>query len=131
MKLFWFIILFGLAVYYFIVQAFKLSIFNAEMLLHTLYHYATGFIILSGCFVLSSTKKTKSIVIGCLAVTILFIDEIYDYRRGIENFNLMLILYNLYVLFWGALSGVAFIRLWRLRHTETLATSDHAKSLKP
>lgn len=131
MKLFWFTILFGLAVYYFVVQAFKLSVFNAEMLLHTLYHYATGFIVLSGCFLLSSTKKIKSIVIGSIAMLILFVDEIYDYRRGVESLNLMMILYNLYVLFWGALSGVASIRMWRLRHTEAFAPSDHPKSFKP
>lgn len=113
MKLFWLVFFIGLILFYFVKQALKIELDSVEMLLHTLYHFFSGFIILAGwCFYKS---KKRFIVFLVMIIAILLVDELGDYYRGVEDMSSITLVYNLYMLLWGSLAGITFINYWRHR----------------
>lgn len=113
MKLFWIVFFAGLILFYFVANALKVEIGSLEMFLHMLYHFFSGAIILAGWYFYKSKRRFKIFLL--IIFTILFVDELGDYFRGVENMSSMMLAFNLYLLFWGAVSGIAFIRYWRHR----------------
>ena len=113
MRLFWLVFGTGWIPYYFFVKALKVDVFSVEMLLHTLYYFFAGFIILAGWCFYKSKKRIKFLLISIFFI--IYIDDLTDYLRGIDVITTEMLIYNLYVLFWGSLSGVTFISYWRRR----------------
>ncbi|MGR8932768.1 MAG: hypothetical protein ACU837_00075 [Gammaproteobacteria bacterium] len=113
MKLFWLVFFTGLILFYFVKQALKIEFGSVEILLHTLYHFFSGFIVLAGWCFFKFKKRFK--VFFAIVITILLIDELGDYFRGVEDMTSIMLAYNLYMLLWGAAAGIAFINYWRHR----------------
>lgn len=105
MRLFWFVFCSGWAFIYFLDHAFKVDSFTEETLINNLYHFFTGFIFLAGAIRLNLKHKLKFFLV--LVIVILFLDEIYDYVRYVKDFTFLTLFYNLSLLLWGALSGLA------------------------
>lgn len=114
MKLFWTVFFAGLILFYFVANALKIKIDSLEMFLHMLYHFFAGAIILAGWYFYKSKRRLKIFLLSIFAI--LFIDELGDYFRGVEDMTSMMLAFNLYMLFWGAVSGIVLIRYWRRRH---------------
>jgi len=107
MKLFWFVLSIGLFLFYFSVQAADVPFFSVEMIFNNLYHFFAGFIFLVGVIKLKIKHKFRTVLM--LVVGVLILDGIYDYsQHGLDKNYLMTYLYNLYLLFWGTVSGLAF-----------------------
>jgi hypothetical protein len=116
MKFFWLVFFAGLIPYYFFVAALKVELDSLEILAHTLYYFFSGFIVLAGwCFY--KTKKHLKILL-ILIFCIFFLDDLSDYVRGVDSITTEMLIYNLYVLLWGSLSGAMFISFWRRRLPE-------------
>lgn len=116
MKLFWAVFIVGLILFYFVAHALKIELGSVEMLLHTLYHFFSGFIILAGWCFFKFKKRFK--ILFSLIVAILLVDELGDYYRGLEAMSSMMLVFNLYTLLWGALAGITFITYWKRRLSE-------------
>lgn len=114
MRLFWIVFFAGLFLFYFVSKALKIEVDSFEMLWHLLYHFFSGFIVLAGWYFYKSKRRFKIFLL--IIFTILLVDELGDYFRGVEDMSSMMLAFNLYLLFWGAVSGIAFILYWRGRH---------------
>jgi hypothetical protein len=110
MKLFWFVLITGFVLFFFIVQAFKLDIFSLEMLTHNLYHFLIAFVILGYFFLHMTLKIMKFLLI--LVLCLLVLDEIVHYVSGVGNISAEVLIMNFYLLVWGGLSGFLFTRFW-------------------
>jgi hypothetical protein len=113
MKVFWLVFFTGLVLLYFFVKGLKVEFFTLEIFLHTLYYFFSGFVILAGWCFYKAEKHLKVFVI--LVLGIIFVDDLSDYVRGVNDITTEMLIYNLYLMLWGALSGVAFIAYWRRR----------------
>ena len=105
MRLFWFVFCSGWVFIYFVDHAIKVDSFAEETLINNLYHFFTGFIFLAGVNRLNLKHKFKFFMV--LVIVILCLDEIYDYMRHVKDFTFLSLFYNLSLLLWGALSGLA------------------------
>ncbi len=113
MRLFFFVFCSGGAVFYFINHAFKVDSFADETLINNVYHFVAGFIFLAGAIRLNLKHKFKFFIL--LVIMILLLDEIFDYMRYVKDFSFLSLFYNLYLLLWGALSGLVLSK--RLKNT--------------
>ena len=106
MKIFSVCLLLGLVVLYFIDAALSIDNLNMEMFTHNLVRFFAGFIFL-GIWVWYK-HKLKFKVSLYIIVAFLVSDEIYDYFRNIDNFNFDMLLHDLVIVIWGAISGFFF-----------------------
>ena len=111
MKLFWLALLVGLILLVVVDAAFKIDSMNLEMLLHNLYHFFTGCVMFS-LWVWYKHKKKVTFFIYILLM-LLLLDETFDYFRGVEDMSLQMFLHNLYLVFWGAITGLLFVRYFK------------------
>jgi hypothetical protein len=118
MKLFWLVFFVGLFFYYFVVMALKVGPFSLDIMLHTLYYFFSGFIILGGWCIYKTEKHLKIFII--LVISIVFIDDLIDVVRGVADLTMMMLAYNLYLMFWGALAGITFMSYLRRRFPKDL-----------
>ena len=107
MKLFWFVFITGFILFYFAIQAASVPFFSVEMLINNLYLFLAGFVFLVG--VMKLKVKHKFRIVLMFVVGILVLDGIYAYYQyGVDRNYIVTHLYNLYLLIWGAVSGLVF-----------------------
>ena len=107
MKLFWFVFFTGFIIFYFAVQAVGIPFLSVEMIFNDIYHFLAGFIFLIGVITLEVEHKFRTLLMFVAGVLVL--DGIYGYyQNGIDRNYIVTHLYNLYLLFWGAVSGLMF-----------------------
>ncbi len=104
MRLFWLTFCVGWVLFYFADQAVKYDSLTVEGLINNLYHFFAGFIFITWMFKSNIKNKFKSFII--LLIVILVLDETYDYFRHVKDFGLIMLIYHLYLVFWGAASGL-------------------------
>lgn len=98
----------GLILLYFVNAAFKINIFNWEMLIHSGIRFFTGFIILGiGYFYEHKLKLKISIY---LVLALILADDIMDYYRKVDSFSAEYMLHDIYMLLWGSLVGYLSMR---------------------
>ena len=103
MRLFWFVFCVGWVLFYFADQAVKYESLSLEGLINNIYHFLAGFVFIAWMFRSDIKNKVKSFFI--LLVVILALDETYDYFRQVNDFSLIMVIYHLYLVFWGAACG--------------------------
>ncbi len=106
MRLFWFVFCTGLLIFYFVDKAVKVDSFTIETQLNNLYHFLAGFIFLTWMFHAKIQHKFRWFVI--VFISILVLDEVYDFSRGIKDTSFITIFFNSYLLLWGGISGLVF-----------------------
>ena len=111
MKLLWFSLFVGLILLAVVDAAFKIDSISLEMLLHNLYHFFTGCVMFS-LWVWYKHKKKVTFFLYVLLVFLL-LDGIVDYVRGVDALSLQMILHNLYLVFWGVITGLLFVRYFK------------------
>jgi len=101
----------GLILLYFVDAAFKLGIFSAELFIHSLIRFVTGFFILGiGVFYAHLIRFKISIYI---VLALVLADDIWDYFRHVDSFSPEIMLHSIYMLLWGALTGYVIIRQFK------------------
>ncbi|MGZ8928448.1 MAG: hypothetical protein ACXW03_08330 [Methylobacter sp.] len=110
MKLVSIVVIAGLILLYFVDSAFKLSPFNAEMMIHSGLRFFTGFLVL-GIGVFYAHKIGLKFAV-CLVLALSLADDIWDYTRNINSFNFEVLLHSLYMLAWGSLAGYVLMKQW-------------------
>jgi hypothetical protein len=103
MKWISFTALLGFIILYFIDAAFKLSIFNGELFVHSAIRFVTGFILVGvGVFY---THKLGLKSAAFLILAIVLTDDVLDFFRKVEDFRFEIILLSIYMLAWGSVMG--------------------------
>lgn len=115
MRFFWFVFFMGMVLFYFADQAAKIDTFTVAALINNLYHFLAGFIFVAWLFRSDIKNKFKAFFI--LLVGIFILDEIYDYFMSIKDFNFILHIYHLYLILWGAVSGLVLGKYSRNKQT--------------
>ena len=87
------------------------------MFTHNLYHFFSGMIILGGLVHFNPKKKFKFYAL--IIIGILIFDEINDFTRGVSIAGFLMVFYNLYLIFWGALTGLTIVRYWKEKKETT------------
>ena len=108
MKIFSVCLFLGLIALNFIDVALRVENLNLEMFTHNLVRFFVGFLFL-GIWVWYK-QKLKFKVSLYLVLVILVSDDIYDYIRDINNLSFEMLIHDLYILIWGALSGFFFVK---------------------
>lgn len=109
-------IIVGMILLYFIDTAFKISIFEFELLIHSLLRFVAGFVLL-GIGVFFTHKLTlKTAVYVVLALVLA--DDIFDYVRNVDSFKPEIMLHSIYMLLWGALLGYLVLKQYKISKTE-------------
>jgi len=106
----------GLILLYFVNAALKISVFSWEMLIHSAIRFMVGFIVL-GIGYFYGHKLNLKIAIGIVLI-LLIVDDIMDYARDVTRLSAELLLYNLYMLLWGSLTGYLFMRSYKGKVTD-------------
>jgi len=105
----------GLIMLYFAVAAFKLS-FSGELLVHSAIRFIAGFVILGiGVFYAHVIRLKVSIYI---LLTLALIDDVWDYSRDVDSFVPEMMLYSLFMMLWGAISGYVVMRQFKANASE-------------
>ncbi len=98
----------GLLLLYFVDAAFHIDGLTKEMLTDNSFRFLLGFILIS---IWSwSEHKHKPKIFMYLLLVILIGDVIYDYVQNISTLDFEMTLHDLYLFFWGALSGYYFLQ---------------------
>lgn len=106
-------ILVGLILLYFVRAAFKLDLFNWEMMIHSAIRFFTGFIILGiGYF---HEHKFRFKISIFLVLGLVLADDILDYLRNTTSFSIEMLLYGIYMLTWGSIVGYLVMRFIKNR----------------
>lgn len=106
MRLFWFIFCLGLVFLYFIDQAIDAKSLTPKMIINNLYHYLAGLIFLPKLIKSNIAHKIRYISLFLLSV--LMIGVIFNYSMEVQDIRILSLLYNLYFVFWGTVSGLVF-----------------------
>ncbi|MCK4843259.1 MAG: hypothetical protein KAT04_15465 [Methylococcales bacterium] len=108
MKIFSACLLTGLVILYFIDSALSIENLNMEMFTHNLVRFFAGFVFLGigGWY----KHKLKFKISLYLIVIFLVSDDIFDYIRNIDNLSFDMLLHDLFIVIWGALSGFFFLK---------------------
>ncbi|MGZ8944531.1 MAG: hypothetical protein ACXW1W_03800 [Methylococcaceae bacterium] len=93
----------GVILLYFLDTAFKIQLFNAEMLVHSAIRFFTGFFLIGVGVFYAHKIKLKSAVYFVLALFLL--DDISDYYRNVESFRFELMIHEVFIMLWGAVTG--------------------------
>lgn len=101
-------LVFGVILLYFIDIALRIEPLDIEMLTHNLVRFFSGFVFL-GILVWHNQKLKFKFAMYCILI-FLISDDIYDYLRTINNLRLEMLLHDLYLVVWGAISGFFFMR---------------------
>jgi len=105
----------GLIMLYFAVAAFKLS-FSEELFIHSAIRFIAGFVILGiGVFYAHVIRLKVSIYI---LLTLVLIDDVWDYFRDVDSFVFEMMLYSLFMMLWGAISGYVVMRQFKANASE-------------
>lgn len=110
------VFLVGLTLLYFIDVAFRLNLFHAELLVHSLIRFFIGFILLGVSVFYAHWLRFK--MAGYIALALVLGDDVWDYFRDVNSFRFEIMLHSLYLLCWGALSGYTAARTYRQNNDE-------------
>lgn len=100
----------GLVLLYFAVAALKVS-FSTELFVHSAIRFVAGFVILGiGVFYAHVIRLKVSIYI---LLTLVLIDDVWDYSRDVDSFVPEMMLYSLFMMLWGAISGYVVMRQFK------------------
>lgn len=102
------IIIIGLIALYFMGVAFHIDFFNIEMLIHNAIHFFAGFFLLGTWVWYKHQLKFKTAIYTILGLMVL--DYLVDYFRGVNSFDLQMMIYDVFFVFWGAGIGYLFRR---------------------
>lgn len=108
MRIFSTCLLTGLLILYFIDAALSIDNLSIEMLTHNLVRFFSGFVFLGIWNWYRHRLKLK--VSLYLILIFLVSDDIYDYIRNIDTLNFEMLLHDLFIVIWGAVSGYFFIK---------------------
>jgi hypothetical protein len=108
MKLFFLTFIGGLLLLALVDTALKIDSASREMLLHNLYHFFSGCLIFGLWVWLRRKRGIKFFVFLLLAL--LLLDEVMDIMRNVDQVTVAMLLHNLYLVFWGALTGLSLSR---------------------
>jgi hypothetical protein len=101
-------VIIGTVLLYFVDSAFKLNVFEPELLVHSGLRFITGFLIL-GIGVFYAGKIRLKIAL-CLIFALALADDIWDYTRDVNSFSFEVMLHSIYMLLWGSLTGYLFMK---------------------
>lgn len=107
------VIVAGLIGLYFVNAAFKVEIFEKEILIHSAIRFFTGFFLIGVLFLYAHKIKLKSLIYLVLALVLA--DDVLDYFRNINSFSAEAILHSFYMLFWGSMAGYIVMKQIRKR----------------
>ena len=93
----------GLILLYFVTAAFKIDLFNAEMLVHSGLRFFAGFLVL-GIGVFYAHQIGLKFALGLLLI-LTMADDIWDYTRDVDSFSFQVVLHSIYMLLWGSATG--------------------------
>ena len=79
------------------------------MFIHNAVRFVTGFVFL-GIWVWYKHRLKLKAALYCV-LALLVSDDIVDYMRDINNLNLEMVIHDSFVVFWGGITGLCFIRL--------------------
>jgi len=111
MKLISFVMVAGFVVLYFMDIAFRISMMNWEMLIHSAIRFFIGFLLLGIGVFYAHSIRFKSAVILILALVLA--DDILDYFRHVDSFRFEIMIHGFFMLLWGSLVGYLAMRHWR------------------
>ncbi|MDP3876473.1 MAG: hypothetical protein Q8Q50_05785 [Methylobacter sp.] len=100
----------GLILLYFVTAAFKIDLFNAEMLVHSGLRFFAGFLVL-GIGVFYAHQIGLKFALGLLLI-LTMADDIWDYTRDIDSFTFRVVLHSIYMLLWGSVTGYVAMKGW-------------------
>lgn len=106
-------LLVGLILLYLVDIALRVNSLNLEMLIHNLVRFFAGFVIL-GIWIWDEHKIRLKISLYII-LAFLISDDIFDYFRGIDNISVPMFLHDLYIVLWGAISGMFFVKMSGLK----------------
>jgi hypothetical protein len=102
------VIVVGFILLYFVNAAFKVSIWQTELLIHSAIRFWAGFVAI-GIWVFYKYRVRFSTVLYVVLALVLA-DDIWDYFRDINSFKPEAMLHSSYMLLWGALTGYVAAR---------------------
>ena len=100
----------GFILLYFVTAAFKIDLFNTEMLVHSGLRFFAGFLVL-GIGVFYAHQIGLKFALG-LILMLAIADDIWDYTRDIDSFSFQVVLHSLYMLLWGSVTGYVATKTW-------------------
>jgi hypothetical protein len=113
MNLITIVIFTGLILLYFLDAAFKLSLLDTELLIHSVIRFVTGFFLMGiGVF---HTHKLKLKSAAYIALVLVLADDVFDYVRQVDSFKPEVMLHSVFMLLWGALVGYLIMRQRRAK----------------
>ncbi len=98
----------GLILLFFVDTAFRIDGFSQEMLIDNSVRFFLGFLFTGLWY--WSTHKWKSKAFLYVFLILLVSDVIFDYIEGISTLEIEMTLHDLYIFFWGAISGYFFVK---------------------
>ena len=98
----------GLILLYFVDIAFKIDGFSQDMLINNSVRFFLGFLF-SGIWYWS-THKWRSKAFMYVFLILLASDVVFNYVEDISTLEIEMTLHDLYIFFWGAISGYFFVK---------------------
>jgi di/tricarboxylate transporter len=98
----------GFILLYFVNAAFKVDIWQEEILIHSAIRFFAGFIAI-GIWVFSK-HRIRFMNVFYVVLALVLADDIWDYFRNINSFRPEAMLHSSYMLLWGALAGYVSAR---------------------
>lgn len=98
----------GFILLYFVNAAFKVNIWNTELLIHSAIRFWAGFAGIGIWVFYKYRVSFKTVLYVVLALVLA--DDVWDYFRDINSFKLETMLHSSYMLLWGALAGYVAAR---------------------
>lgn len=103
----------GFILLYFVNAAFKVSIWQTELFIHSAIRFWAGFVAI-GIWVFYK-YRVKFSTVFYVVLALVLADDIWDYFRNINSFKLEAMLHSSYMLLWGALTGYVAARQLKKR----------------
>ena len=110
----------GFILLFFVDSAFRVEILNLEMFIHNLVRFFAGFVFLGiwGWY----EHRLKFKISMYIILSFVIADDIYDYIRDIDSLRPEILLHDLFIVVWGAISGFFFVKY--LREEKQIANTD-------
>ncbi|WP_027147408.1 hypothetical protein [Methylobacter marinus] len=108
MKAIGFVMVLGFTLLYFVNAAFKVDIWETELLIHSGIRFFAGFIAI-GVWVFSQ-HRIKFLHLFYFVLALVLADDIWDYFRNINSFKPEAMLHSSYMLLWGSVTGYVSAR---------------------
>ncbi len=111
--LLWLTVIVGAIALYLMKAAFHIDYFSSEILVHTTVRFVSGFVFL-GIWVWYKHRLKLKAALYCI-LFLLILDDIVDYFRQINSLSFEMVIYDTFVVVWGAAIGYFLMRGLRNR----------------